>query len=191
MWVSGKPGASGGEINFGGAREVYFVWIGEGHEKFIPVWIKSTRWGAKIQRDFSAEIGISSGFSGRKQVISEKKKRSSSQKCHEIRCQSTKNSILGLDLHSSGPEPVNFFGAQSSLGGAQLSFGGARPRYAPPWRRSGKWCKARREESLPSWFLIALLHTYLLQSIGLEAQCKENWFFGLRFDFSSAARPGE
>ena len=32
--------------------------------------------------------------------------------------------VLGLDLHSSSPEPVNFFGAQSSLGGTQFSFGG-------------------------------------------------------------------
>ena len=64
------------------------------------------------------------------EVIS-KKKRSSSKKCHEVRCQSTKstkitvaNTNFGLDLHSSSPEPVNFFGAQSSLGGAQFSFGG-------------------------------------------------------------------
>ena len=84
-----------------------------------------------------------------------KKKKSSSQKFYEIRCESTKitkkqfllaNSraistnlgILGLDLHSSSPEPVNFFGAQSSLGGHSFrlgehkqSFGGARPQNAP------------------------------------------------------------
>ena len=69
-----------------------------------------------------------------------KKKRSLSQTFYEIRCDSTKitkkqfllaNStavntnlgVLGLDLHSSSPKPVNFFGAQSSLG-AQFSFGG-------------------------------------------------------------------
>ena len=68
-------------------------------------------------------------------------KRSLSQKFYEIRCESTKitkkqfllaNSravntklvVLGLDLQSSSPEPVNFFGARSSLGGAQFSFGG-------------------------------------------------------------------
>ena len=81
--------------------------------------------------DFPAKIGNSSAFFDRKQVISNKKKRSSSQKRHEIQCQSTKDTNLGLDLHSSSPEPVKFFGAQSSAGGAQLSFGGARPRYAP------------------------------------------------------------
>ena len=70
------------------------------------------------------------------------KKRFSSQKRHEIRCQYTKNTNLGLDLHSSSPEPVNFSGAQSLLGGHNFrlgrrkqSFGGAWPRYAPPWRR--------------------------------------------------------
>ena len=70
-----------------------------------------------------------------------KKKRSSSEKFYEIRCESTKitkmravntnSGVLGLDLHSNSPEPINFFGAQSSLGGAQFSFGGARPRNAP------------------------------------------------------------
>ena len=47
--------------------------------------------------------------------------------------------VLGLDLHSSSTKPVNFFGAQSSLGEEQFSFGGhtqsfggARPRNAPP-----------------------------------------------------------
>ena len=55
----------------------------------------------------------------------------SQKKCHDIRCQSAKNTNLGLDLHSSSPEPVNFFGAQSSLGGAQFSFGGSTARYAP------------------------------------------------------------
>ena len=66
------------------------------------------------------------------------KKRSSSQKRHEIRGHSTKNTNLSLDLHSSSPEPVNFSGAQSLLGGAQFSFGGdeqsvggAQLRYAP------------------------------------------------------------
>ena len=87
-------------------------------------------------RDFLAKIGNSGVFSGRKQVIS-KKKRSSSEKRREIRSQSIKNVNLGLDLHSSSPESVNFFGAQSSLGRAQFSLGGtsshlegARPRYA-------------------------------------------------------------
>ena len=75
-----------------------------------------------------------------------KKKRSSSQKFFEIQCESTKitkirmaNTNLGFDLHFSGPEPVNFLGAQSSLGGGaqfpfgghKQSFGGARPGMPP------------------------------------------------------------
>ena len=52
------------------------------------------------------------------------KKRSSSQKRREIRFKSTKNTNLGLDLRSKSPEPINFFGVQSSLGGVQFSFGG-------------------------------------------------------------------
>ena len=65
-----------------------------------------------------------------------RKKRSSSQTFYEIRCESTKIAkiravntnlgVLDLDLHFNSPEPVNFFGAQSSLGGAQFSFGGAQ-----------------------------------------------------------------
>ena len=45
--------------------------------------------------------------------------------------------VLGLELHSSGTEPVTFFGAKSLPGGAQFSFeakaviSGARPQNAP------------------------------------------------------------
>ena len=78
---------------------------------------------------------------------------------YEIRCQSTKitkiplaNTNLGLDLYSRGPEPVNFFGAQSSLGGHNFCLGvtssrlgghgpGMPPRGAEPdlwWLNMGK-----------------------------------------------------
>ena len=63
------------------------------------------------------------------------KKRFLSRKCHEIRCHSTKNTNLGLDLHSSSTEPVNFFGAQSSLGGAQAVIWGGTAPVCPPWCR--------------------------------------------------------
>ena len=33
--------------------------------------------------------------------------------------------VSGLELHSSGTNPVNLFGAQSLLGGEQFLFGGA------------------------------------------------------------------
>ena len=64
-------------------------------------------------------------------------------KITKIRAVNTNSGVLGLDLHSNSPDPVNVFGAQSSLGGHNFrlgghkqSFGGARPRNAPPWRRA-------------------------------------------------------
>ena len=39
--------------------------------------------------------------------------------------------VLGLDLHSSSPKLVNFFGAQSLLGGHKQSFGGHGPEITP------------------------------------------------------------
>ena len=60
--------------------------------------------------------------------------------------------VSGLELHFSSTEPVNFFGAQSSLGGAQFSFGGGaqavilggfdpgmRPRGAGPDSEETDW----------------------------------------------------
>ena len=99
----------------------------------------------KIKKVFSSKISTNSGYRIKILAIfqefsseDQKKKRSSSRKFYEIRCESIKitklrvaNTDLGLDLHSSSPEPIHFFGAQSSLGGAQFSFGGARPRNAP------------------------------------------------------------
>ena len=96
------------------------------------------------------------------EVKTKKKKGSSSLKFYEIRCKSTKITkkqfllvnfravntnlgVLGLDLHSSSPGPVNFFGAQSSLGGGhnfrlgghKQSFGGGMaPECPSPWRRA-------------------------------------------------------
>ena len=45
---------------------------------------------------------------------------------------STNLEVLGLNLHSSSPKPVNFFGAKSSLGGHKQSFEGVRP-WNPPY----------------------------------------------------------
>ena len=69
------------------------------------------------------------------------KKRSSFQNFSEIRCESTKITqiraintyleVLGFDLHSGSPEPVNFFGAQSSLGGTIFIWGGTAPECPP------------------------------------------------------------
>ena len=35
--------------------------------------------------------------------------------------------VSGVELHSSGTEPLTFFGAQSSLGGHNSRFGGTAP----------------------------------------------------------------
>ena len=113
----------------------------------------------KIKKVFSSKISTNFGF--RPEILAifheflseDQKQRSSTQNFYEIQCDSTKITkiqavntnlgVLGLDLHSNGPEPVNFFGAQPSLVGAQFlfgghkqSFGGAQPRNAPPWRQA-------------------------------------------------------
>ena len=49
-----------------------------------------------------------------------------STKITKIRAVNTNLGVSGLDLHSNSPKPVNFFGAQPSLGRAQVSFGGAQ-----------------------------------------------------------------
>ena len=57
-------------------------------------------------------------------------------------CNLRKYKNFGLDLHPSGPKPVNFFGAQSSLGGGTIfvwegtrsHLGGTAP-VCSPWRR--------------------------------------------------------
>ena len=88
-----------------------------GHKKFIPVWIKRTMCVSKIQRDFPAEIGISSAFSNFK---------------------STKNTNLGLDLRFKAPNLLISSGHSPCLGGTifvwgaqAVSWGGTAP-VCPP-----------------------------------------------------------
>ena len=117
----------GSEIKFGGARKVYLCEFERSREIY-----------SSVDQTYKVKT---------------KKKRSSSQKFYEIRCESTKITkiravntnlgVLGLDLHSNSPESVNFLGAQSSLfhdfrlgEGHKQSFGGARRRNAPTWRRA-------------------------------------------------------
>ena len=138
-------------INFGGAREVYLGEFerGTGAREIYLSLDQMNKVKTKDSKGFSGQNREFKRFFRSKTGDLQKKKRFSFQKCHEVRCQSTKstkiivaNTNFGLDLHSSSPEPVNFFGAQSSLGGDNFrlgghkqSFGGARPRYAPPWSR--------------------------------------------------------
>ena len=93
----------------------------------------------KISTNSACRLKILANF--HKFLSEDQKKRSSVQKFYEIRCDSTKitkkqfllaNSravktnliVLGLDSHSSNPEPVNFFGAQFSLEGHNFHLGG-------------------------------------------------------------------
>ena len=105
------------------------MWIWEGHEKFIPeIYFKRTRQRPK------------------------KKKRSSSQNFYKIRCESTKIikiqaintnlGVSGLDLHSNSLEPVNFFGAQSSV------WGGHSPEMLPRCAGPGVRQKVRSDRRL-------------------------------------------
>ena len=68
-----------------------------------------------------------------------------------FRAVNTNLEVLGLDLHSNSPKPVNFLGPQSSLGGHNFRlgghkqlFGGKRPRNAPLWRRA--WATTKNKQ---------------------------------------------
>ena len=77
----------------------------------------------------------------------------SPQKLRKILAVNTNLGVLGLDFHFSSPEPVNFFWAQSSLGGAQFSFGGAQ---AVIWGGTAPECPPvapGQQESCESQFL--------------------------------------
>ena len=134
----------GAELNFGGHEKFIYVNLrgAQGHEKFITVWIKWRRWRPKNQRDFPAEIGNSSGFSGRKQVISKKKK----VFIPKIRFQSTKFTKIpvwqtpvwasictpaapSLEI-SSGHSPC--LGGTIFVGGAQAVIWGGTAPVCPP-----------------------------------------------------------
>ena len=119
----------GAEINFGGAREVYLCEFERGTEarEIYPSLDEMNKVKTKNSNGFSGQNRKFRWFFRPKTVDLKKRKRSSSQKCHEIRCQYSKitkitvaNTNLSLDLHSSSPEPVNFFRAQSSLGGGTI-----------------------------------------------------------------------
>ena len=165
-------GGGGGETerNFGGAREVY-----SSMDQTKKVKTKKRKKGLrpKISTNSGCRLKILAIFD---EIWSEdQKKRSSSQNLNEIRRKFTKitktqflltNSravntglgILGLDLHSSSLEPVNFFGAQSSLGGHKHSFGGHGQECPLPLRRA--WLKVIR-----SCFGISLITLCVLFSL--------------------------
>ena len=131
----------GAEISFGGAWEVYLCEFERGTRNLFHC--GSNEQGEDQKKRSSVQkfpqiLVIVSKFLRffTNSLVMTKKKRSSSQNFYEIRCESTKITkiravntnfeVLGLDLHSTSPEPVNFFGAHYSLGGAKFSFRGGR-----------------------------------------------------------------
>ena len=77
------------------------------------------------------------------------------------------NTNLNLDLHSSSPEPVNFFGAQSSLGGGTIFVWGDGP--GMPSRGAGPALAATATAAAEEEQTLAQLR---LKAIELEAEEK-------------------
>ena len=150
--------------NSRGARE---------HEKFIPVWIKWKRWRPKKRssgQKFPQILVIVSKFlrfftnSLVKTEIKKKKVVVPKvlwnplwvTKIMKLRAVNTHLGVLGLDLHSGSYKPVNFFGAQSSLGGHNFRLEGHGPGMPPEarglkqsyvtWTRRWVWCRIALED---------------------------------------------
>ena len=124
----------GAYINFGGHEKFILCEFERGTRarEIFPSLDEINYVRSKKSKGFFCRNRKFKRFFRRKTGDLQKKKRSSSQKRHKIWCQSTKNTNLDLDLRSRSLEPVNFFGAQSSLGGAQaVSCGGTAP-VCPP-----------------------------------------------------------
>ena len=95
----------------------------------------------EIAKDFPLEIANSSSFSGRIQVISKKKGLHPKNVMKSVVSQqktpiwaSICTPVAPILLISSG-HSLRLGGHSFRLGGHMQSFGVARPRYAPPWRR--------------------------------------------------------
>ena len=151
----------GAEINFGGHEKFLLCGFEGGTRSFFEC---GSNEKGEDQKKKVFSTNISTNFVCRLKILAvfhellslDQKKRPSSQKFYETRCESTKitksqfllaNSravnpnlgVVGQDLHSSSPEPVNFFGAQSlfgeghnfCLGGHMQSFEGHGPGMPP------------------------------------------------------------
>ena len=149
----------GAEINFWGAREVYLCEFERGtlaREIYSSVdqtnKVKTKKKGLQFKNFHKFWLSSQNSCDFSRILLVKTKKKSSSQKFYEIWCDSTKITkiravntnlgVSGLDLHSNSQEPVNFFGAQSSLGGTifvwvgtSCHLGGMAPE-CPPWRRA-------------------------------------------------------
>ena len=145
----------GGRNKFWGALDVY-LWEFERGTRAREIYssvdqtneVKTKKKAPSVQKFPQILVIVSKFLRFFTNSLVKTKKRSLSQKFYEIRCKSTKVTkiravntnfgVLGLDLHSNNPEPVNFFGAQSSLGGGggtSSHLGGTAPE-CPPWRRA-------------------------------------------------------
>ena len=148
-------GGEAAEINFGGAREVYLCeFKRDTGAQEIYSSVDQTNKVKTKKKVFSSKFpqilvivskflrfSTNSNLKTKKKVFVSKVlcrlNRSEFTKITKIRAVDTNLGVLGLDLHSSSPELFNFFGAQSSLGGAQFFGGGtsshlgARSRNAP------------------------------------------------------------
>ena len=141
--TSSRPGAriawlgGGGRNKFWGGTRSLFCVNSRGAREIYPSLDQIIKVGSKMSKGFSGRNRKFKCFFRSKTGDLQKKKRSSSQKRHKIWCQSTKNTNLDLDLRTRSPEPVNFFGAQSSLGGHKQSVGGHVPGMPPRGAGSG------------------------------------------------------
>ena len=144
----------GGTNKFWGGTRSLFMWIREGHgvieiysrvDQTNKVKTKKKVFSSKTSTNYGYRLKILAIFY--KFLSEDQKKKVFVPKVLWNPVWAHQNyentGVLGLNLHSSSPEPVNFFGAQSSLGGAQFLFrgaqaviwGGTAPEY-PPWRRA-------------------------------------------------------
>ena len=141
------PPKIGNSNSFSGRKQV----VSKKKKKVFP----------EIQRDFPAEIRNSNAFSGRKQVISKKKKKKKRKGLHpknvmksgvspqKLRKYRWQTPIWASICTPIAPSLVVSSGHSYRLGGTifvwgrhKQSFGGVRPRNAPPWRRA--WMNATK-----------------------------------------------
>ena len=127
----------GEEINFGEAREVYLCEFERGTglrevyssvDQTKKVKTKKKVLSTKIFTNSCCRLKILAIF--REFLIEPPPQKKAKKKFLETRFEFTKIAavntdlgVFGFHLHSSSPEPVNFFGAQSSLGGTIFVWG--------------------------------------------------------------------
>ena len=126
-------------------------------------------------------IIINSGVSPQKQLVYMAKSTKKQFLLTKFRVITSILRVLGLDLHSSSTEPVNFFGAQFSLGRAQFSFVGGGTNSDLGERGSGMPPRGAGPMTQVMWAPIAgafpcfKLNWIHHQCEEESTQCKEFW----------------